>query len=385
MKFFVSVVFSLVLTIPSLASAKTLDYQAKYGLYQFALFHLGGKPFLSKAEAETTIAQVLPKAKVVSKFSKKPQTSEIYLDLIDKDLQKKYRPQSLADLKYFGRGLTQSQTQQLQNSKKALVITFVAPSQTIFKNYKKSLELMANFATKCDCVIWDEDTRETYSLRAWQERRLKGWQGELPLVRNHTIIHFYRTGDKGLARLITLGMKKFGLPDLAINNATVSSGKNMGNLINVLTQLMAEKKPISSKGEMVVDLKSIKHTPYRKDLLASLKSNKQKTVPIKLSALKPEKGDPDNLILEVKFDNMKGKGLHEKHDAMVSALFGSEDKISMVKHNEAIYAARTRARKKLPALRKLFREDFKSIGGGYLLLKGPLKPQKAAMNGCGLK
>ena len=60
-----------------------------------------------------------------------------------------------------------------------------------------------------------------------------------------------------------------------------------------------------------------------------------------------------------------------KQEALLSSLFGWEDAITPVKHNEALLAASQRAKAKLPALRKDFAAGLNP--GEFIQVKAPFK------------
>ncbi|MBO6549911.1 MAG: DUF2314 domain-containing protein [Rhizobiales bacterium] len=367
------IVFSILIA-PTSAFAKNIDYRANQSIYQFAIFSLGGHKQQSLEQVKATIKAELKEAKIVAKFSKKIEKPEILLDLIHQDGLKKYRPQNLRELKYFGRGLTGEEANKLQKSKEVLVVTFLVPKKYGMKFHLETLNFMASLAKNCSCVLWDETTRETYSLSAWKQRRLTYWENNLPIARFHFTVHYYKSGNKGLARAISLGMGKFGLPDIVINDMAISSGKSMVSLLNVIAQAFVENNKIASDGSMLLQVDEMVHKQEKEILFSGLKKNRKQKVLIKLRPLKKrDAGDPNNLILEVKFDHVKGKNLQEKQEQLVSDVFGSEDKVSLVKHNQAIKVASQKARAKLPQLKREVLNKFRSTGGGYLLLKGPFK------------
>ncbi len=102
-----------------------------------------------------------------------------------------------------------------------------------------------------------------------------------------------------------------------------------------------------------------------------MKDNAESQVNIKIGEGKWEEGDPDNYIIELLFHNLKGSSLSEKHEALLSSLFGWEDKISYVKHNLLIEAASDRARKKLNSLRSDFNRGLDP--GEFIQVKAPFK------------
>jgi hypothetical protein len=56
---------------------------------------------------------------------------------------------------------------------------------------------------------------------------------------DHIVIHSYQ--DEEFIRAVLLGMAKFGLPDLVVENSARSQGRNVGHLINLTAQVLAER------------------------------------------------------------------------------------------------------------------------------------------------
>src|SRR5262249_4972869 len=90
-----------------------------------------------------------------------------------------------------------------------------------------------------------------------------------------------------------------------------------------------------------------------------------------LAKAEPDEGDPENRLLELRFDRYPGKTVHEKHQEFASTFYGSVETVAYVKHNDAIRAASDRARQRLPALRKQFNAGLQP--GETLLLKAPFE------------
>jgi len=65
-------------------------------------------------------------------------------------------------------------------------------------------------------LIWDDETREIFSPDEWHARRVETWKSEVPELARHTTIHAYK--NETLVRAITLGITKFGLPDIVIED-----------------------------------------------------------------------------------------------------------------------------------------------------------------------
>ena len=208
------------------------------------------------------------------------------------------------------------------------------------------------FATKSGGLLWDEDTLEIFSTKKWHDIRIKSWTDEIPFISDQIVIHVYKSDE--YVRAITLGMSKMGLPDIVVDNFSWSSIKGMGNLINLLSQSMAENKTIDRYGKYDLDIHSIKNQKAREPLLESLYDNAKALAYLVILKGTWEEGDPANLLIEINFDRYEGKDVHAKQDKLLSELFGSEDSISYIKHNQELLLASKKAKAKLPQLKKDF-------------------------------
>lgn len=286
---------------------------------------------------------------------------------LSSSVQKDYRPPSLDMLQRFGRGLTREQGLALQRAERALILNFTHPLPHSAPAYRAALVVAEQVARDTNGLLWDEETREVFTADEWHKRRLDSWMGDTPNVLLQTVIHAYK-GDKQV-RAITLGMAKFGLPDIAVDDFSWSSNRSMGNLINLLAQATVEGVVIRSSGSYDLDLRAIKHTAVRESQLSTLKENSVAIAKLSLVKGTPESGDPQNRLIEIRFDRYPGPDHYARQDALLNALFGSEDSVAYVKHNAELLAASKAAQAKLPALQAAFNRGLQP--GEYILLKLP--------------
>lgn len=291
---------------------------------------------------------------------------------VDTTVQKDYRPPDLEALQRFGRGLTREQAVALQRSERALILRFAHPMSVSMPAYRSALLLTEQVARDTNGLLWDEETREVFTPDEWHKRRLDSWSGDTPNALTQTVIHAYK-GDKQV-RAITLGMAKFGLPDIVVDDFSWSSNRSMGHLIGLLAQAMVEGATLKSSGVYDLDLRAIGHSVVRDSQLPTLKRNS--TAVAKLSLIKgtPESGDPRNRLVEIAFDRYPGPDRYARQDAMLSALFGTEDSVTRVNHTRELQVASDAARAKLPGLKDAFNRGLQP--GEYVLLKLPFATPK---------
>lgn len=334
--------------------------------YEFAIYY-AGKP----ARAPLTVLKDrLAKDATMPRWADslpRQASQPIVVARLEADVQKQYRPPSLASLQYFGRGLSREQALALQGASTALVVRFAHPQKAGTAPYKRSLQLMAQLVEDAGGLLWDEETREVFTLDEWRKRRLDTWEGDLPDVSKHTVIHAYQ-GSK-LVRAITLGMAKFGLPDVVVEDFSWSSNRSMGNLVNLLAQSLAEGLVIGPGGRCEIAFGALRHAGVRTSQSSDLLPGSTGRARFTLVEGRPDDGDPENRLVEIRFDASPGNDAHARQESLLSALYGSKDSITYVKHDDALKAASDAARARLPALQKAFAAGL--APGEFILVKAP--------------
>lgn len=334
--------------------------------FQFAIYYPESPPKQPMAVLKERMRGVEGELKLVASMRDKPDVAVVAATL-NTTVQKDYRPPDLQMVQRFGQGLTRDQAEALQHADRALVLDFAHPASLSANALRRALRLAEQVARDTKGLLWDEETREVFTPDEWHKRRLDSWEGDTPDVLKHTVIHAYK-GDK-LVRAITLGMAKFGLPDVVVSDFSWSSNRAVGNLINLFAQAMVEGAVIKAPGVYDLDLRSVRHENVRQSQLTTLKPNA--TAIARLSLVKGtwEDGDPRNRLLEIGFDRYPGPDHYARQDAMLGALFGAEDSVQRVRHTNELLEASRAANAKLPALREAFRRGLEP--GEYIQVKAP--------------
>ena len=277
-----------------------------------------------------------------------------------------FEPPSMELLKYYGRGITREQAQAMQQSQFAVVLSFSYPFADALAAIEKMNAYTRELALRTKGLIWDAETRELFSPQAWQERRLAPADHGYPDVGKHIAIHAYQTQDH--VRAITLGMRKFGLPDLVVEQFSWSLNDQMGNTINFMAQALVEGAT-PALGAYDFDIAGLKNEQVRQRYQDRLLEDSKTVARLTFAVAKRDEGDPENRLVEIRFDRYAGQSVHERNQNFASEFFGSAETVSYVKHNEAVLAASARAKKKLPELRKAFNAGLEP--GEQFLVKAP--------------
>ena len=278
-----------------------------------------------------------------------------------------YAPPDPANLKHSGRGLSESQATALQESKSAFALDFSYTPSKGYAALRESGSLLLALARETGGLLWDEETRETFSPEEWERTRVGMWEAGFPDVARHITIHLYRNGT--FLRAVTLGMAKFGLPDVAVNDLTASNSDAISSLINLACQTLVERGRPDSNGALQVNVSELKVLAVRERVTKSYQKGASGRAVLMLVEGVKEKGDAANDLLEISFPRPASVHLQEEQDAVAAAVFGASDAITHVEHDEELLSASRAQKAKLPALAARFREGL--APGERVLLKAP--------------
>lgn len=284
-----------------------------------------------------------------------------------------YSPPDAGNLRYTGRGLDDDLLLRVPRATGVVVLTVAAASEGAGGTHRALLQTVHELAIRWDGVLWDEATREVFSPHAWKETRLT-WRADPPRLSDHITMHAYRDGE--LIRIVTLGMGKFGLPDMVVNDVSSGDVRGIGNLINLATQTLHEQPAIAEAGRLPVSIDEIASASEREEQQSKTLDNAKRGVVLDVLVATPEEGDPENRLLEI-FFAADGRAPQVGHNQVVSTLYGSHDEISSVSHdNTELMAASARAVTALMKLKPgfgdgpdvneqlLVKAPFKTPGGG---------------------
>jgi uncharacterized protein YegJ (DUF2314 family) len=292
----------------------------------------------------------------------------IAANVID-DVQTSYAPPDLETLQRFGRGLSREQAVALQDSQTAVLLDFGYSKKHVWDGMRAALSLTTKFARETGGLLWDEETREVFVPAEWEKERIEDWTEDVPDISSQTVIHAYKKEE--YIRAITLGMRKFGLPDIVVDRFSWSLSRNMGHVVNLFAQAMAEGGSPKVRGEFDLDIRTIKNPKVREPQITSLKSNATSVAMLSLREGTWEEGDPMNRLVEITFDRYSGPDLFAQQQEMLGSLFGWEDSVTPVMESQELEDASNRAKAKLPSLRAAFNLGFNP--GEFIQVKAPFE------------
>lgn len=271
----------------------------------------------------------------------------------------KYAPPTMERLVHFGRGLDGARAQAASSSKGALVLTWFLDADPTHARLRGAQSLAADLAQQSGGFVWDEITRELYSVAAWRKARVDGWEGDIPDAQHHFTIHYYET-DGGRHRAISLGLGKLGLPDLVIQDVPPPSSPAATTMLNAVAQLLVEGAVVTPGSRLEVDLAAVRHAGARARLLGDAIEGAARKATVDLFVATPEEGDPDNRLVELRFSAFRGSTEVERATAALQALVGAKpDETTLHAANDPeLEAVKARVQAKLPAIAAAFRKGL---------------------------
>jgi uncharacterized protein YegJ (DUF2314 family) len=162
-------------------------------------------------------------------------------------------------------------------------------------------------------------------------------------VKSQINIHHYKNGS--LARMVTLGMEKLGLPDVAVDQFAAPP-EDVQLMINWICQSLW-RGPLRPDGRLTLG-------PPPKGAPPS-----EKPIEVQLQAATPQEGDAEPLV-ELVFPGPPTATLQTRQNALLRQLFGAANDPfrSSKADDEELLAASRRARARLPELATRFRKGL---------------------------
>jgi uncharacterized protein YegJ (DUF2314 family) len=265
-----------------------------------------------------------------------------------------YAPPTPDSFRYVTVDLSMEQGYAIAQSERVFILGFESRPDDLLRANREANRLTLRLAELTAGLPWDDEARLLYSREAWQRRRVDSWDGEIPDVRGHVNMHAYRNPD--LVRIITLGMRKFGLPDLVIAQTPSGNSRAAGNTVNACAQRMLEGQPFNA-GTFPLVLEEIRHTALRSHLLEDPHKSATGRAALRLQRTEREEGDPQNRLLALSFPAGEGRSALEKQASALAALYGAESRvIGRAPGDGDLKAASEKARReffaKVPQFRK---------------------------------
>ena len=271
----------------------------------------------------------------------------------------------------IGPGLTLSERASIDQRATTVVIRSRGPVTIEQLPARAAFAATAAVAEALSGLVYDEVVRRIETSAQFAQHIVTAPLGQNVFSPRQISVQLYRQDD-GTARLLTLGMVRFGSPDFSIRGAPMELGPSLANVMNVVASDAA-----AARTELpLVTLAEVSRVAARTpDQLAR---DPRSSSPIHLEAAPAERteGDPENEMLELL---PRGGATREGWTSAMTELFGETPRVVFIGADKELDAVAVRARRELPAAVKLFEG-----GKGALYVKGPFPiPQGARIDGGG--
>jgi len=245
-----------------------------------------------------------------------------------------YAPPEPQMLEFVGVGLSSEQVRAVQEAKAVAVLTVSSDDASLAETaMAEAYALASDIAGKSNGLLWDESTRQLFSPEAWTERMAAGPSTKGERWRHFTV-HNYRDGE--LIRQVSLGLGKFGVPELVNEGVTGYDGGAMGQLLNLVAEAMIDGAEVGDGGSLPVT------------------TSDGRTVEIRLGVGTRQEGDAPGRLAVILFP---GQGsLQQRQAALLDDVLGKRDGeiLDAAADDAELLAASAKAKKELAGLKTHF-------------------------------
>lgn len=267
--------------------------------------------------------------------------------------------------------MTRAELDEMANADRNIQIVFFGTTENLLNKQAAIARFIGEITRNKKVAVVDFSSRQVYNLDAWDSVRTESFQKPPVNINDHIIFHSYRDGE--YCRIVSLGLNKFGLPELVLNNIACSDQQNFGMIMNALAQSIFEDPNINADSTRTLDISKIKNATVRQML--EVKDPKVKgKAEVRLRSVPPQEGDNLYYHLELAFVNKEFGSPQEEQMALANDLVGvQEDNAQQTEHDEELLAASEHAKQRLPELKKMFNDGLGL--NGSILVKSPFARQ----------
>ncbi len=336
--------------------------------FELAIFH--SRPELPfEATLPELLAQHAPALKMASDIAEGQPPPWVRAEVIQAE-RYMLPPEEVLELAV--RGL-EPQEQAALASATYVIHLEVHTAPPALKEVRQAYALALALARARGGILLDAQAAQFFGPEAWEAQRLGGWEEGTPLLEDHFNSLMYEE-DAEHALFSTVGLEKFGLPNLEVAHVPNSEVGRVGTLLNVIAQLMLQGTPVGEGGRFPVSFEAVRHAGLRERLQESLGEGARQQFVVGLNVA--DAGTPGRR-LELVFPGAPGASDAERLHAGLVELFGARDEMVHTQHDEELLAASRRAVEKLlselkprfvrglePGERLLVKAPFQTRSGG---------------------
>lgn len=205
-------------------------------------------------------------------------------------------------------------------------------------------------------LVYDETERRIENASQFATHVITVPLGQPVFSAKQIVIQLYRQED-GSARLLTLGMIRFGSPDFMLRGASMRAATSLSHVVNAIANDV-----VAGKATLPFEVTLAELASMTGKKIAELSKDPNASQPLKVDAVPAERteGDPDNEMFELVPRSSPD------WDEAVANLFGEPPDVVHAAFDKELEGVAERARKELPgAIQRFERRD------GQLYVKGP--------------
>jgi hypothetical protein len=215
----------------------------------------------------------------------------------------------------------------------------------------------AAIAQQLGALVYDEEVRRIETAAQFTARAITAPLGAPAFRVDHVALQLY-TQDDGSARLLTLGMRRFGAPDLELRGASMHAARRLAALVNALAARVA-----AGESDLPFPV-----APQALGRAPGASADAGATARVDVIVPPHTAGDPDNEIASL-VPEARGPDLRRSFDALAETLYGPLDRVVDEARDPRLAEIARRARAKLPQVLARWKRDEKL--GTQLLVKLP--------------
>ncbi|MCO4745169.1 MAG: DUF2314 domain-containing protein [Proteobacteria bacterium] len=265
------------------------------------------------------------------------------------------------ELAYFAKGLAPEDFAAAAAADRVVVGVFDFNTLAIRDELAVVSRAFDTVAADCGGWIRDKTTRQMYTP-AYAAPRTASLTSATPVAHEHIVQHIYE--NDGHVRIVSLGMQKFGLPDLVINGVQRSRDVEVQALVNGVAQALIDGVAVGDGGSLDLDVATLSATLMPRGEDASGKAT------LRLLESPPQLGDADNRLWEIDAGERDPSDRYAAQDRLYRSLYGDglDDDVVQLEHDAVTDAARAKA---LARLVEMSETKAEVLANGSLQIKGP--------------
>ncbi len=266
------------------------------------------------------------------------------------------------------RSVPEAERAALYETKELLVVRVSGEDNRDHMPMRGAFAVASAFARELRGYVHDEDTHRIDPASVFAERVPKAPIGTPFFVPESLLVALHPVDEEDVAgpyRLLTLGLDRYGAPDLEMRGFHEKDAAKLAGILNAVASKIArgERGPV-----LTVSLADVASVGRRKPGDYTRAPEKSKDVTVHLSLADRMPGDPDNDVYRIVPEPVDDDATDEEAYASLAAkLYGDPTRVlTEGTADPALLAAEARAKKAVPAAVAKWKKD-----GGSLTVRVP--------------